>query len=574
MSRLPLEPIGRPLRDSTKETDIHENRSSNAERTALLETRREAVRLAADARGRARVAALGKRTAWERVQRLADPDTAVVPVGTFVGWPGTGPEEGPCGAGVHTCFCRVQGRWVAVVANDNLVSAGAWWPGTPEKIQRIQQIALRLHLPVAYLVESSGLYLPYQARTFGGAHGAGGIFRLNARLAAAGVPQVAGVFGPCIAGGGYMPIISDHVVMTEQSYMVIGGASLVRGAKAGRTARQGLGGPDVHVHQSGCADERVPDDDTCIEVLRTHIGLLPTSAVPWFRKGAEPLPPSFPAAEIGSLVPPDHRKPYDIRQVLARLLDASLFHEVLPHVGQEVVLGVGRIGGLWVGIVANEVGTFPHPRQPDLLRSGGVLYREGVARISTFVRACDEDGIPLVWLQDVAGFDIGEDAEAEGLLGFGSSLIYSNSTIQVPSITVLLRRASGAGYYAQAGRPYDPVLLLATPLTRLGVMEGRTLAAAASAHEQEDAARPPVHDSEARDREQRRLDQLAARIEADMDPWRAAGRGDVDEIVSLAELRPTLEAAVEMCYQATGTRRIRNPRIWSIHDLEVACSSP
>lgn len=575
MARLLLSPVGDPLDLGAGGARQEQNRAHMAALDARLHERRALVAQGWGPSAAARVSAQGKLTAGERVQELKDPDAPLLPLGTFVNWGVRFDEssrEAP-GAGVITAFTRVYGRWVVVIANDNAVAAGAWWPRTPEKIQRAQRVALALRLPVVYLVESSGLHLPHQAETFASRTGAGGIFRMNSVLSAQGVPQVAGVFGPCIAGGGYMPIISDHVVMTEQAYMVIGGTTLLRGAKARSLTVQDLGGPEVHVHLSGCADERVPDDLTCIEAIRAHVGRLPTSAVPYHRCGVDPLPPRWPASDLSALFPTDHREPYDIRQVLARLVDGSLLHEVMAGTGPEVVTAVAQVSGLWVGLVANALETFPHPHNPDVRRSGGVLYREGVARISTFLRHCDEDGLPVLWFQDVAGFDIGPEAEAGGLLGYGSSLIYSNSTVSTPTLTVLLRRASGAGYYAQAGLPFQPLLQLATPMSRLAVMEGRTLAMARFASHLDDDLQVKGASPEERATIERRMEQVEARIEADMDPYRAASRMDVDEVITLQEMRSWLEAFAEMSYQASGARRIRNPRIWSLHDLAVVCAS-
>jgi len=360
--------------------------------------------------------------------------------------------------------------------------------------------------------------------------------------------------------------------MTEQAYMVIAGAALIKGAKSQRLTSRDIGGPEVHVHRSGCADLRVPDDRSCLRALRAELARTPSSAVPWYRQGRQALPPHYAPSELATIFPPDHREAYDVRQVLARLLDGSLMHEFIPELGKEVIVGIGRIAGLWVGVAANQVGTFAHPREAGKLRTGGILYREGVAKLATFSRHCNENGLPLVWLQDVAGFDIGLEAEEQGLLGYGSSLIYSNSTNRTPMITVLLRRASGAGYYAQAGLPYEPILQLSTPMTRLAVMEGRTLAIATYNKALDDDFRVASTDPAERERVERGMVEVAEKIEGDMDPYRSAGRLDTDEIVAVGELRTWLEAAAEMSYQAIGRRRVRNPRIWTFHDMEALWS--
>jgi 3-methylcrotonyl-CoA carboxylase beta subunit len=574
MARLSLEPIGHPLSGVLDERELRRNRDWMAPLEERLEQARATVREGWGARPRARLADEGKLDSWSRIEALKDPDSPLLPIGSFVNWERRfeGSRRPAPGAGVITGFARVHQRWVVVIANDNLVASGAWWPGTPEKIQRAQRIALRLELPVVYLVECSGLFLPQQSGSFAGGSGAGHIFKLNALLSDAGVPQIAGVFGACIAGGGYMPIISDRVIMTEQAYMVIAGAALIKGAKSQNLTSTDLGGPEIHVHRSGCADARVPDDATCLEAIRSEIELLPTSAAPFYRQGNPGLPPHHEPSELSGLFPPDHRETYDAREVLARLLDGSLFHEFLPAVGQEVITGIGRIGGLWAGLVINDVGTHPHPRDPGGTRAGGILYREGVAKLATFSRHCDANGLPLIWLQDVAGFDIGLEAEQQGLLGYGSSLIYSNSTNTTPMFTVLLRRASGAGYYAQAGLPFDPVIQLSTPMTRLAVMEGRTLAIATYNKALDDDFEIITDNPEERRLLETGMEETAGRIERDMDPWAAAARGDTDEIVPLHELRTWLEAMVEVSYQATGNRRVRNPRIWTFHDMEALCS--
>ncbi len=574
MARISLESIGHPLSGLLDKRELERNRAWMGQLRQRLDQARAKVRDGWGARPRERLEREGKLTTWQRIEALVDPASPLLPIGSFVNWERSfeGSRRTAPGAGVVTAFARVEDRWVVVIANDNLVASGAWWPGTPEKIQRAQRIALRLELPVVYLVECSGLFLPQQSGSFAGGTGAGHIFKLNALLSDAGVPQIAGVFGACIAGGGYMPIISDRVLMTEQAYMVIAGAALIKGAKSQSLTSTDLGGPEVHVHRSGCADVRVPDDATCIRAVRAEIALLPSSAAPFYRQGQPGLPPHFEPAELEALFPPDHRETYNAREVLARLVDGSLFHEFLPAVGPEVITGLGRVNGLWVGLVINEVGTHPHPREPDATRAGGILYREGVAKLATFSRHCDANGLPLIWLQDVAGFDIGLEAEQQGLLGYGSSLIYSNSTNTTPMFTVLLRRASGAGYYAQAGLPFDPIVQLSTPMTRLAVMEGRTLAIATYGKALDDNFEIVTDNPEERQLLEEGMAETAGRIECDMDPWAAAARMDTDEIVALDELRTWLEAMAEMSYQATGNRRVRNPRIWTFHDMEALCS--
>jgi len=570
MAFVPLVPIGDPLAALVDERTATDHQTALAALEDALRARRVEVHAGWGDEYVARVHKKGKLTARERLAKLVDAGTRAFEVGTFVNYGETfpGDQKSP-GAGVVTAFARVERRWCMVIANDNTVASGAWWPRTPEKIERAQMMALRLRVPTIYLVDCSGLFLPEQSKSFPGARGAGHIFKMNSLLSAHGVPQVAGVFGDCIAGGGYMPIISDRVYMTEQAYMVIAGAALIKGAKSQKITSLDIGGPEVHVHASGCADVRVPDDDAALASIRREIARLPTSGADFYRGELAAIEPRFAPVELASLIPADHREAYDATQVLARLVDQSLFWEVMPDVGDEMICGVGRVGGLYAGFVINRQGLVDDPAHANRQRPAGILYRDGIAKISAFSRACNDDGIPLVWLQDISGFDIGREAEVHGLLAYGSSLIYTNSTNTTPMFTVLLRKASGAGYYAMSGLPYDPVVQLSTCLARLSVMEGRTLAIAAFNTKLDDNFEIVATDPAERAKIEDGMRQTEARIERDMDPCVAARQMDTDEIVELGELRAYLATLVEMAYQSTGYRRVKNPRIWSLHDLHA-----
>jgi acetyl-CoA carboxylase carboxyltransferase component len=574
MAHVPLVPIGSPRAQVVDDRAFEEHRASLDVKEKTLRTRRREVEAGWGERYAERVHAKGKLTTRERIARLIDPGTRTFEVGTFANYGITFDKLTSPAAGVVTAFARVEGRWCIVIANDNTVASGSWWPRTPEKIQRAQQMALRLRLPAIYLVDCSGLFLPEQSKSFPGARGAGHIFKMNALLSASGVPQIAGVFGDCIAGGGYQPIISDRVYMTEQAYMVIAGAALIKGAKSQKLTSLDIGGPEVHVHASGCADVRVPDDPTLLECIRSEVRRLPSSGADYHRGGRGSIAPAQPTHELAGIIPVDHRESYDAMQVLARLCDQSLFWECMPDLGEEIVCGVGRIAGLYAGLVINRQGLVGDPDHPDDARPGAILYRGGIAKISAFSRACNADGIPLVWLQDISGFDIGTEAERQGLLAYGSSLIYTNSTNDVPMFTVLLRKASGAGYYAMSGLPYDPVVQLSTSIARLSVMEGRTLSIATYNTKLDDDFRIVAQDEGERRAIEEGMRQVEARIEADMDPFVAARQLDTDEIVELGELRSWLEVLIESAYQSIGHRRIKNPRIWSLHDLAEIAGGP
>jgi len=573
MAHVPLGPIGSP-RDAFLDAATYErNREAMAERVATLEERRAVVQAGWGPKRADKLRARGKLPTRERLEQLRDADTELFEVGTFVNHGKKfGKLESP-GAGVVTAFTRIEGRWTMVIANDNTVASGSWWPQTPEKIERAQEMALRLRIPVIYLVDCSGLYLPEQSRSFPGRTGAGHIFKKNSLLSAQGVPQIAGVFGDCIAGGGYMPIISDRVFMTEQAYMVIAGAALIKGAKSQHISSLDIGGPEVHVHQSGCADVRVPDDETAIRMIRAEVAKLGSSSCEFYRHACEASPPFHDTGELEGILPIDHRVTYDASQVLARLVDRGLFWELFADRGREMIVGVGRVNGLYMGFVINRQGLIDDAEQHGKQKPAGILYKEGIAKVAAFSRACDADGIPIVWLQDISGFDIGVEAERLGLLGYGSSLIYTNSTNTVPMFTVLLRKASGAGYYAMAGLPYEPVVQLSTPSTRQSVMEGRTLAIAAFNTKLDDEFEIMTQDPEERAEIERGMRETEERIEGDMDPYKAASQMDTDEIVRFDEIRSWLEVFAETSYQTLGTRRVKNPRIWSLHDIQ-ALSEP
>ncbi len=567
MAKVPLIPIGHARAEFTDAASFEKNRAAMRALEKTLDERRAKVAAGWGETYAERVRAKGKLTARERLERLKDPGSACFEVGTFVNFERKfGKLESPA-AGVITVFARVHGKWTVVIANDNTVASGSWWPLTPEKIERAQSMALRLRLPVIYLVDCSGLYLPEQSHSFPGGTGAGHIFKKNSDLSAAGVPQIAGVFGDCIAGGGYMPIISDRVVMTEQAYMVIAGAALIKGAKSQHLSSLDIGGPEVHVHQSGCADVRVPDDATALEVIRAEIAKLASPAWDFYRHGGDSAAPREDFRELDGLFPSDHRMTYTAEEVLARLVDRGLFWELMPDRGREMIVGIGRVGGLYMGFVINRQGLIDDVEQRGAKKPAGILYKQGIAKLAAFSRACNDDGIPIVWLQDISGFDIGVEAERLGLLGYGSSLIYTNSTNSVPMFTVLLRKASGAGYYAMAGLPYEPIVQLSTPITRQSVMEGRTLAIAAFNTKLDDNFEILSKDPLERAAVENGMRETEARIEGDMSPYKSAAQMDTDEIVKFGELRPWLVALAEMAYQSSGHRRIKNPRIWSLHDL-------
>src|SRR5688500_15954789 len=372
MAHVPLVPIGDPLPRVADERVAEEHRAALAVLEGRLRERRAEVEAGWGDKYVERVHAKGKLTSRERIALLIDPGSPILEVGTFVNYGEVYPGDlrSPA-AGVVTAFVRVEGRWCMVIANDNTVASGAWWPRTPEKIQRAQTMALRLRLPTIYLVDCSGLFLPEQSKSFPGARGAGHIFKMNSLLSANGVPQIAGVFGDCIAGGGYMPIISDRVYMTEQAYMVIAGAALIKGAKSQKLTSLSIGGPEVHVHRSGCADVRVPDDETALASIRREIERLPSSGAGYYRGDGGPIDPRFAPAELAGLLPVDHREASDAHHVLARLVDQSMSWHVLPAVGDELLRGIAKAAGTYAGFVINRQGLVGDPEHPGRQRPSG-----------------------------------------------------------------------------------------------------------------------------------------------------------------------------------------------------------
>jgi acetyl-CoA carboxylase carboxyltransferase component len=308
MAHVPVVPIGKTREAVVDQATYDRELAGHEPLASRLDERRAEVHAGWGDKYADRVHEKDKLTTRERLDRLRDDGSEIFEVGTFVNYGLDFNGLRSPAAGVVTAFVQIEGRWCVVIANDNTVASGAWWPKTPEKIERAQEIARRLRLPTLYLVDCSGLYLPEQSKSFAGATGAGHIFKMNSLLSAEGVPQIAGVFGDCIAGGGYMPIISDRVYMTEQAYMVIAGAALIKGAKSQHITSLDIGGPEVHVHQSGCADERVPDDETLIDCLRSEVSRLPSSGADFYRGGVESIEPAHSPAELPGLLPVDHRQ--------------------------------------------------------------------------------------------------------------------------------------------------------------------------------------------------------------------------------------------------------------------------
>lgn len=512
-----------------------------------------------------RIHARNRLIAEQRVRKLCDPETSIWFLGGFCGYADSSVKktEIPWQMGVICAVGTVCGRQAVIIANDNTVAAGSWWPGTPEKIEKAQDMALRLGIPVFYLIECAGLYLPSQEQTYGSSTGAGRIFEKQAQLNRSGILQLAAVLGDCIAGGGYLPLLCDKIVMTEQATICIGGTAIHTHSKG--SCDQKLGGPEIHVHQSGCVDKRVKNDLDAIAQLREWAEIMPTSSIEFFRWD-EPVEPAFDIQDLYHLIPADLSKPLDMYEVLARLVDGSQFQPLMEGIGREIIACLAFVDGLPVVIVTNQTDTSFGKNEE--IQAGSILYQDGITKMRMIAAAARDDGIPVIWIQDVAGFDIGLDAERRGLLKHGAMLLRelaAEDRDTAPSLTILLRKASGAGYYAMKGAPFHPAWIVGTVLTRLEVMKPEVLAGAFY-----DRKIARLDGSE--ECQQTRLKLESARQEMiekqtlNGDCLSAAIRGDIDDIVPFCRLRELMVSFARSAYQTGGKSR-KPRRLWSILDL-------
>jgi len=424
-----------------------------------------------DGGGRERIArqhAQGKLTARERVDLLTDEGAPWVELGLLMAhdlYDGQAP-----GAGVVTGVGRVAGREVVVVANDATVKAGSWWPETITKILRAQEVAMRCRIPILYLVDSAGVNLPYQGGVFPGQYGAARIFYYNSIMRRyLRIPQIAAVMGPCIAGGAYLPALSDVILMVEgTSFMGLGGPNLVKGATGQIVGSEELGGARVHTEVSAVAHYMVPNDQACIAKIRQLVTELPAGDRPNDRVAT---PPKRLAYELYDLMPDDHRQPYDMKSVLECILDGETLDEFQPGHAQEMICGTGFIDGRPVGVIANARGMFKPPGS-GRPRFGGIVYAESARKVAYFIETMNRHETPLLFVQDVSGFMVGTEAEHSGIIRAGAEFVEAMATATVPKIVLTLNHASGAGYYAMAGQGFDPDFIISLPTGRMGVMEG------------------------------------------------------------------------------------------------------
>jgi len=486
----------------------------------------------------------GRLTARERIERLIDPGTSFFELGLWAAWEMYQEWGGAPSAGVVVGVGIVAGRRHMVIANDATVKAGAFFPSTAKKVLRAQRIAIINRLPLIYLVDSAGVFLPLQEDVFPDEDDFGRIFRNNAVISAGGLGQIAAIMGNCVAGGGYLPVLCDKLLMTEGSGLYLAGPALVRSAIGQRVSHEELGGAQMHAQISGTIDYRDPNDEACLTRLRNLVSLGAADAevppAPFTRHAS--AGPSRPATDLYDIVQPDPQKQYEVRDVLDCLVDRESFEEYKAEYGQSVVCGTARIGGFPVGIFANQ----HHQVQPAQgpIQFGGVLYVDSAEKAARFIMNCNQDWLPIIFLHDVNGFMVGRDSEQEGIIRAGAKLVNAISNSRVPKLSVMLGGSFGAGNYAMCGKAYDPRFIFAWPTARCAVMGGEQatstlLDVTVKSLERQGHAVDAAEMAALRDK-------VKSSYDRQMDSRYGAARGWVDAIIDPAETREVLVTALEI----------------------------
>jgi acetyl-CoA carboxylase carboxyltransferase component len=485
----------------------------------------------------------GRLTARERIQKLVDPGS-FFELGAYVAYRMYEEWGGAPSAGVVTGLARVETRMVMVIANDATVKAGAFFPMTAKKVIRAQNIAIENRIPTIYLVDSAGVFLPLQEDVFPDTDDFGRVFRNNAVMSAMGIPQIAAIMGMCVAGGGYLPVMCDHVLMTDGSGLFLAGPALVQAAIGQKVSAEELGGAAMHSAISGTVDFRERNDESCLAKIRSIIekwGYRRQS--PWDRK--KPVAPALAAEEIYGIYESSAARPYDIKEVIARVVDASKFEEYKPEYGKTLICGYARIGGFAVGIVANQK---VHAQSTDhqgqkRVEFGGVIYTESAEKAARFIMDCNQNLVPLIFLHDVNGFMVGRDAEWSGIIKAGAKLVNAVSNSVVPKITVIVGGSFGAGHYAMCGKAYDPRFVFAWPTAKYAVMGGDAAAGTLVEIKIRQLERGGKKLSE---EERKELYESTKQVyDEQMDPRYGAARLWIDRIIDPVETRDALVAALE-----------------------------
>ncbi|HET7214762.1 MAG TPA: acyl-CoA carboxylase subunit beta [Terriglobia bacterium] len=487
----------------------------------------------------------GRLTARERIALLVDPGAEFFELGIYAAFEMYEEWGGAPAAGVVTGLGRIHDRLVMIVANDATVKAGAFFPITAKKVLRAQQIAIDNRIPTLYLVDSAGIFLPLQEDVFPDTDDFGRVFRHNAVMSAMGIPQITAIMGMCVAGGAYLPVMCDHILMTEGSGLFLAGPALVQAAIGQKTSAEELGGAKTHSQISGTVDFREPDDESCIAKVRALLDKMGRKPLAPFDKQEAELP-TYPAEEIYGIFSGEQTAQYDMREILARVVDGSSFEEYRAEYGRTLVCGYARIGGWAVGIVANQkitVQTVSHESGEKRIHFGGVIYTESAEKAARFIMDCNQNLVPLVFFHDVNGFMVGKEAEWSGIIRAGAKMVNVVSNSVVPKITVICGGSFGAGHYAMCGKAYDPRFIFAWPSARYAVMSG-------------DAAASTLVEIKVRQMErsgkkltgkekQEMLRSIQGTYERQSDPRYGAARLWVDAIIDPAQTREALIWALE-----------------------------
>ncbi len=489
--------------------------------------------------------AKGRLTARERIDLLIDQDTEFFELGLYAAFEMYEEWGGAPSAGVVTGLGRIHGRLFMLIVNDATVKAGAFFPMTAKKVIRAQNIAIENHIPTIYLVDSAGVFLPLQEDVFPDTDDFGRVFRNNAVMSAMGITQITAIMGMCVAGGAYLPVMCDTILMTEGSGLFLAGPALVQAAIGAKYTAEELGGAAMHSQIAGTIDYREPDDQRCIERIRSLVSKLGDKPRARFDR-IEPEPPAHAAEEIYGIFESDPARPYDMKEIIARIVDGSQFDEYKAEYGKTLVCGYARIGGFAVGIVANQAlkveQTERHAGEKRI-EFPKVIYTESAEKAARFIMDCNQNLVPLVFLHDVNGFMVGRDAEWSGIIKAGAKMVNAVSNSVVPKIAVIIGGSFGAGHYAMCGKAYDPRFLFAWPTARYAVMSGS--AAAGTLVEikikQLERGGKKLSDQD----KQELYNSVKATYERQTDPRYGAARLWIDKIIDPVETRKTLITALE-----------------------------
>ncbi len=489
-----------------------------------------------------------KLTSRERIQYLLDTDKPFVEIGAFAGYDMYA-EQGGCPAGGTVAGVGyVSGKQCVIIANDQTVKAGAWFPITGKKNLRLQEIAMENHLPVIYLVDSAGVFLPMQDEIFPDKEHFGRIFRNNARMSAMGITQIAAVMGPCVAGGAYLPIMSDETLMVEGNGSIyLAGPYLVKAAIGENIDNETLGGAATHTEISGIADYKFSTEQACMDHIKTMIGMLGAKPSAGFDRVAA-KPPAKNPEELYGIFPSDG-KPYDVLYIIERLVDDSVFEQFKEDYGKTIVCGYGRIDGWAVGIVANQRLVVKAKKSSKSgstesveMQMGGVIYNDSADKAARFILNCNQKKIPLVFLQDVTGFMVGSRSEHAGIIKDGAKLVNAVANSIVPKITIVTGNSYGAGNYAMCGKAYDPRFIYAWPTAKIAVMGGD--AAAKTLLQIEVASLKSKGETISAEREKKLLDEIKSRYDRQTSPYYAAARLWVDDIIDPLDTRKLISEGI------------------------------